>query len=364
MSITKSLFADYVNKYFGGVVKSFTEKWNGQRKAEEHLLPDMSTDEYSADMTFTSASLNHSVVAADVVALSSPLPLKQRGVISKFTGVIPKVGLKYSIGEKELSDLMVMGARGARENEIVKKIMNDVPNAIKGVDVRNEILFQQGLSTGVIAVEDDKNTGVAIRVDFGYKAENIKESTLPWGNTGYTPASDIAKIFSAAEADNNKIGVLLISKKYFDLFRSSEEGKLMSANFRQLTYTASTKLPQPTRQQMLDAMADEYGCEIRVVNTTCKVEKNGVQTSFKPWAQANIVGIPQMKIARVVYGTLVEEQRPVEGVSYEKSGNYTLVSKFAHNEPLEEFTAAQALCIPVIDDTDQIYLLKADQTEA
>lgn len=362
MSITKSLFAEYVDKYFPGVVKSYTEKWNGQRKEEQHLLPEMSTEEYSADMTFTSTSLNHSVVAADVVSLSSPLPLKQRGSIGKATGVIPKIGLKFSINEKELSDLMVMGARGAKEQEIVRKVLNDVPNAIKGVDVRNEILFEQGLSTGVIAVEDDKNTGVAIRLDFGYKAENIVSSTLPWGNAGYTPATDTAKMFAAADAAGNKIGVLLISKKYFDLFRSSEEGKLMSANFRQLTYTASTKLPQPSRQQMIDAMADEYGCEIVVVNTTCQYEKNGQKKSYKPWEQANVVGIPQKKIARVVYGTLVEEARPVDGVSYEKSGNYILVSKFAHNEPLEEFTAAQALCLPVIDDVDQIYLLKADQT--
>lgn len=359
MSLTKSIFAEFVDKYFGGVIGSYTEKFNDKRVKEGYLIPSMTTEEYSADLTFTSASLNHAQVAADVVALSSPLPLKSRGSISKFTGVIPKVGLKYSIGEKELSDLMVMGARGAKESEIVGKIMNEVPNVIEGVHIRNEILFEQGLSSGQILVGEDTNTGVGIRVDWGYKAENTFKPATPWGNTGYTPVTDVQQLFTKADADGNKIGVILMSKAYFDKFRNSEEGKLMNANFRQLNYTASTKLPTPTRQQMLDAMADEFGCAVKVVDNSYKYEKNGKRTSIKPWKQDAVVGIPQERIGRVVYGTLVEETHKVAGVSYEKSGSFILVSKFAHNEPLEEFTAGQALVIPVIDDVDQIYVLNA-----
>lgn len=364
MAITQTLFPEFVARYFDGVVKSFTEKWNNKKKEENFLINDMTRNEYSADLTFTSASLNHSIVAADVVALNSPLPLKSRGTISKMTGVIPKVGLKFSKNEKQISDLLVMGARGAKEKEIVAKVLDDVPAAIKGVDVRNEILFEQALSSGVISVGADENTGTEIRVDFGYKAENEAKPGVAWGQTGYAPVSDIRAMFTKAETAGNTISVLVMNKKSFDLLRNSEEGKLMSANFRQLTYTASTKLPTPTRQQMVDAMEDEFACSIRIVNTNLRVEKNGQVKPATAWKSGAVIGIPQTQCGRIVYGTLVEEQRPVAGVDYSKSGDFTLVSKFAHNEPLEEFTSAQALCIPVLDDVDQIYYLFSEDAMA
>lgn len=361
MSITNSLFVEYVDKYFAPVIKSYVEKWNEKKQKENYLVPSMTRNEFSADLTFSSASLNHSIVAADVVSLSSPLPLKSRGSISKVTGIIPKVGLKYSLNEKEIQDLLIMAQTGVKEGEIVKKLMDDATKCIEGVDMRNEILFQQALSEGVILVDEDTNTGEAIRVDFGYKDDHMFKVAAAWGQSGYTPQSDVQKMFTKADADGNTIAILMMSRKYFDLFRNSDEGKLMSANFRQLTYTAATKLPTPTRSQMIDAMKDEYGCDIKIVDTSVKVEVGGTTKSFKPWKEDAIVGIPSERVGRVVYGTLVEEKRPVNGVNYQKAGDFTLVSKFAHNEPLEEFTAGQALCIPVIDDVDQIYVLNASE---
>ena len=52
----------------------------------------------------------------------------------------------------------------------------------------------------------------------------------------------------------------------------------------------------------------------------------------------------------------------VAGVAYQKSG-FILVSEYSHNEPsLAEFTAAQALAMPVIDNGQNIYVLHADGT--
>ena len=41
----------------------------------------------------------------------------------------------------------------------------------------------------------------------------------------------------------------------------------------------------------------------------------------------------------------------------EKSGTHVLISKFGDTDPLVEYTAAQALCIPVIDGVNSIYRL-------
>lgn len=55
---------------------------------------------------------------------------------------------------------------------------------------------------------------------------------------------------------------------------------------------------------MLEALADEYGATFRIVDSSFRIEKpDGSYTSVKPWAEANIVGLPA-KRSRLVYGTL------------------------------------------------------------
>lgn len=137
-----SLFIEYIDKYFRLVIGKITEKINGKKTEEQLLHKTMLTEEYSADLTWGSTELNTSVVAADVVAMDSSLPLKKRDKISNASGVIPKIGIKFSKGEKAISDINVMRARGADETTVVGKIFDDAPKAIKGVDVRKEIMFQ------------------------------------------------------------------------------------------------------------------------------------------------------------------------------------------------------------------------------
>lgn len=362
-----SLFIEIVERFFRAVVGKITEKFNGSNKEQTLLHKTMLTEEYSADLSWGATELQHSIVAADVVALDSPLPLKSRGSFSNATGKLPKLGVKYRKGEKDISDINVMRARGTDDATIAAKIFEDAPKAVKAIDIRTEIMFLEGLSTGqTLVLDDENNTGTGVRVSFGYKPENIFHATkAAWGDKGYDPLADIEQMFDKASADSNSIGIVLLSKTYFNLLRSSVQGKKLVADFQGRIYLSTETLSQPSRQAMLDALADEYGCEFRIIDSTFRIEKrDGSFVSVKPWAEANIVGIPEEKVGRLVYGTLAEETNPVEGVLYEKSGSHILVSKYSKNDPLEEFTASQALCLPVIDGGDSIYLLKADGTSS
>ncbi len=155
----------------------------------------------------------------------------------------------------------------------------------------------------------------------------------------------------------------MLSKKYFNYFRNSSQGKRLAANYRNVSFDANTILPVPSRESMMEALADEYGAPFRVVDSAFKVEKaDGTRVSVKPWEEANIVALPGENVGRLVYGTLAEETNPVAGVNYQKSGSHILVAKFSKTDPLEEFTSAQALAIPVIDGVNGIYILHADGT--
>ena len=362
----ESLFLEFVAKYFPAVVGKITEKINDKKTEETLLHKTMLTEEYSADLTWGSTELGTAIVAADVVALDSSLPLKKRDKITTAIGTIPKLGMKFRKGEKDISDINVMIARGANEATVVSKIFSDAPKVIKGIDMRKEIMFQAALSTGVTLIEDDtdKNVGTGIRVAFGYKAANtFHAKTAKWSESTATPQDDVQQMFDKAEEDGNTIGLVLMTKKYFNYFRNSTQGKRLAARFLNQNYDANTILSVPSKQTFIDALADEYGCSFKVVNSSFRVEKpNGDRVTVKPWEEGNIVGVPSKIVGRLVYGTLAEETNPVNCVNYEKSGTHILISKYSKNDPLEEFTAGQALCFPVIDGVDGIYILHADGT--
>lgn len=206
-----SLFLEFIDKYFRLVIGKITEKINGKKAEEQLLHKTMLTEEYSADLTWGSTELSTSIVAADVVAMDSSLPLKKRDKIANASGTIPKIGIKFRKGEKTISDINVMQARGADEQTIVSKIFDDTPKAIKGVDVRKEIMFQQALSTGATLVNDDENTGTGVRVEFGYKPENMFHATkAKWGEADAVPQDDVQQLFDKAEEDGNSIGLVMI----------------------------------------------------------------------------------------------------------------------------------------------------------
>lgn len=357
-----TLFSGLVDKFFRAVVGKITERYNDKSKEQSLLHKTMLAEEYSADLTWGSTELNHSVVAADVVSLDSSLPLKRRGSLAVASGKLPKLGIKYSKGEKAISDINVMIARGTDEATVASKLFDDASKVIKAIDVRTEIMFLQALSTGQTLVEDADNVGTGIRVDFGYKPEHIFGCTATdWSAPDSTPQDDIQQLFDKANEDGNTIAHVFLSKRYFDFFRRSAQGRTLAATHLNQVVIDPALTPVPGCATFLEALADEYGATFHVVDAAFKVERpDGTTTAVRPWAEESIVGVPAEQVGRLVYGTLAEETNPVAAVDYQKSGSHILVSKYSTTDPLKEFTAGQSLCIPVIDGVDGIYVLHAD----
>ena len=61
---------------------------------------------------------------------------------------------------------------------------------------------------------------------------------------------------------------------------------------------------------------------------------------------------------------LVESTRPVPNVTYETADDFILVSKYSQTDPWREFTASQAMVVPVLNNVDRIYLLDSKQVQA
>ncbi len=88
-----------------------------------------------------------------------------------------------------------------------------------------------------------------------------------------------------------------------------------------------------------------------------RVEKSGVQETVKAFGGVRISFTCSTQVGAFVYGRLAEMTHKVNGVDYQTIDGYKLIAKFSQTHPLIEKTTGQAMCTPVIENPDEIYIL-------
>lgn len=358
--MNQSLFVQFI-AYFSALAKTIEEKVNGKKTELTYLYKTMLTEELSVDLQWKSLTVNSNIVAADIVALDSSLPLKKRDSFGTASGDIPKTGLKLQLSEKQMSDIDVLKARNVETSVLVEKIFDDTKKAIMGIHEKMEFIFLQGLSTGVGLVEDENNVGTGVRVDYGYLASNKFGATTVWSDTNAKPIDDIKRIVKAAKAKGNMIKILMMSDTTFDKLASNQqtrENYAFSQNF------VGSNIPTPDLEQVNAMMQRRFGLTIIVVDRTVTTERDSVRTVHTPWATDNVIFLTSPKVGKLAYGILAEETRKSPKVMYEKSGSFILLKKWSTEEPFSEFTSSQALAIPVINNVSSIYLMNCEEATA
>lgn len=348
-----SLFLKYILSFFP-ILKTLIEKINGKRKNEmTYLHKDTSILRrvYSTDNKWEADTVDTSYVAADYVAVDSPVPLKSRDKISTANGKLPKVGMKKFLKESDILALRLMEAQGGQTAEIRRKLAQDPVACNVGVDERNEYALLYGLSNGYVAVRDDDNPKELLRIKYQYLPEN--QLGINNVDTGITVA-DLKECIDRASNDGNTILIFWIGKAKFDELKKAQDARELVANYKGQTYDSNTKLPVPTASVFQEAFLDETGVSFRIINRTVRLEHDGVKKSVKPWNNDMIIGVCSQMIGALVYGQVAEATNRVPGVTYQQI-DYKLISQYSTTDPLRETTAVQAYCLPVIEDVDTIY---------
>lgn len=367
-----SLFVEFIAALWPKLNLYIKEKVNGQTNGESkltYLHKQMLNEVYSADQKWEGSSANTVYVAADVVALDSPLPTKSRPSIGTSNGKLPKIGMKKALSESDLTALDTMKAQlllleqAATPNEqaiarqkrlIINKLSNDSLTCSVGIDEKLEAAFLEGISNGVALVEDTDNVGTALRADYGYFASH----TFHLATKGELDHDDIEKVISAADADGNAIQYIMIALSKYNEMRKTQWARELVANYKGQTFDSNTKLPVPTATLFDEAFKDEFnGVEFIKVDRTILFEKNGKRTPKKPFNADHLIFLCNYNVGSLVYSTCAEANHPVAGVEYATVDTFKLISKYSVNDPLQEWTASQALALPVIEDVDQIYML-------
>lgn len=349
----ESLFIKYILSFFPKL-KTLIEKINGKRNNElTYLHKDTSILRrvYSTDNKWEADTVDTSYVAADYVAVDSPVPLKSRDKISTANGKLPKVGMKKFLKESEILALRLMEAQGGQVAEIRRKLAQDPVACSVGVDERNEYALLYGLSNGYVAVRDDDNPKELLRIKYQYLEDN--KFGINDVNEGLTVA-DLKECIERASNDGNSIVTFWIGKAMFDELKKAQDARELVANYKGQTYDSNTKLPVPTASMFQEAFLDETGVTFRIINRTVRLEQDGVKKSVKPWNNNMVIGVCSQMIGALVYGQVAEATNRVAGVTYQQI-DYKLISQYSTTDPLRETTAVQAYCLPVIEDVDTIY---------
>lgn len=351
----RSLYFEYIEKYFPKLVMGISEKINGTHEQPTYTHLGMLRKEYSVDGRWASIIGNHRRISADVVAMDSSLPLKKRGSLARAEGDIPKMGLELYLNEKQMSDIRAMIAMNMPEETILAKIFDDTGTVITAVEETIEELFLRGLSTGV-ALTSEENVGTGVRLNYGYLDENQFATDVLWSEAADAlPMNDLKKAVNRADELGYKIAHAYADDKAIDLFLNTLQVKQMFAFAQGF---AGENIQKPSLAQANTILSEEFGFTISKMDRTVVKQVDGQPIPVKPWKEGTIVFAVDNQVGSLVWTHLAEHSHPVEGVTYQSANDYTLVSKFRVNRPsLREYTTAQARVVPIITNVDRIYTL-------
>lgn len=359
----ESLFVKYVMSFFP-LLSILIEKINGKRNGTltyMHKDTNILKKVFSPDNKWESTSVNTTYVAADFVALDSPLPIKSRDGIASANGKLPKLGISKRLKESDITALNIMEAQGGNAARIRKKLADDPVACNVGLDELLEYSFLFGLCHGYVAMPDEDNPEALLRLNFGYFASHTFGATVK----GQISLEDIYHVINyASETDENTIIKIWISKTTFDALRQTRAARELVANYNGTTYTSATDLPVPTSKKFQEAFTDETEVEFVIINRSIKFEKNGKKTPVKPWNNNRLIFECNEQVGSLVYGQLAEATNKVEGVKYSLIDDFKLISKYSLTNPLREMTGGQAIAAPIIEDVDQIYVLDISEEKS
>jgi len=358
MATTISNFKDLIKKFFTGVAKKEYDKINGSKEEPKYLHDKMLTPEYSVDMTYSSISGNFTRVTADVVSFDSPVPLKSRGSIKSATGDIPKIGIGYTLNEKQMNTLRILRNMKGRATELAKKVFKDTNACIFGIKETLEEAHLIGFSSGITIIPDTTNVGTGIRINYNIPESNQFGAEAKWDSTDAKPIDDIKRVLSDAKDKGEYPDTIWMDSFGIDRLADNQQVKEMYAFG--LNFTGSN-IPSPDEEQLTKFLKKRLKLNLRVIDRSFIHEKDGKRTVTQGWTPNMVVFTTGENVGSLVYSTLAEVEFPQEGVAYAKPNEYILISKSGTTNPVSENTTGQALAIPVLQNVDSIFYLDTNE---
>jgi len=321
---------------------------------------------FTTQLTWASLSgSGGSPVMADVVEYNGTVPIKDRRVITKQSGDIPKIGMKRIMDEKDYNDYLTMKARAMADKNmsaLMDLVFDDVDAVYVGGLARTEHLCLQALSTGRVSLSETNNIGIVTKadVDFGVPTANKSGVSVNWSEAATAkPLANIEAKVKAARKKGYKIIQIVMDDTTFDQLVATDEAKSTFAAFRGVT----SQTMQFLQLKEINAFLNAHRLPpIKIVDSTVRFENaNHVKTEVTPWEAGRVAFLCEQKVGKVMHGPIAAEEATSlrkKVISYKKDHIY--ISKFSMDEPFEEVTKSQANAMPVFNDVDSLFLMRTD----
>lgn len=347
---------------FKAMMKAVELRVNGSKDPLQYTFTTELKKEFSADMTWNTGSIDNTVVTVDFVAMDSDLPLAKWDKLGVATGEVPKFGKKIVLSERLLSDIDNMIAKSADTATVAEKLFSGAVKLVSGVAETMQYRYDQGLSSGLMLVDDETNVGVGFRVNFKYLNANKFGVVLPWSDVNAKPLDDIKRVLKTAKAKGDTISILKMDDTTFDNFSRNTQVREQFAFYN--NYVGSVQNVPSLDLEKVNLMLknnSQFKVQIQIMDRTVTHERNGVRTTVPTWTPNKVVFLTSTKVGRLVWSKLAEATRPSKKVEYTFVDQYIMTKLWRDEEPFAENISVQGLALPIIDNVGSIYLLDAEE---
>lgn len=303
-------------------------------------------------------------VIADVISFDASAPQKTRETIGKISGDIPKTAVKRGMNESDYYEYqqLVRDAQGdADQLEILNLAFKDqdfVYNAIRG---RMEWWSMQLMSRGGFHLSAKNNNGVVTAefVGCGMPAKNKRKSSFDWSDAAKANGlQDIEDTVIAASEEGVTIRYLVMHTADFSLLKKQK------STFETLkSWVNTTSKMLVTKKLINEYLAEqEIPVQIVTVNPSVRIEDAAhKRRTVNPWERKRICFLEDLKVGDIQHGPIAaESSAALQKIALMIKQGFILITKWSELEPFKEWTKAEANAIPVVNDPEAVFILKAD----
>ncbi|WP_278960901.1 major capsid protein [Bacteroides pyogenes] len=303
-------------------------------------------------------------VVADVISYDASAPQKTREVIGKMSGDIPKTAVKRGMNESDWNEYQQL-SRDCNGDADLKVLLDlsfkDQDFVYNAVRARYEWWCMQLMSKGGYTLNSTNNNGVVTEefVGCGMPKANRKVAVKDWANADTADGlQDIEDVVVAASADGVSLRYIVMRTSDFSLLKKQK------STMEKVKGWINQKEKLTITKKVINEYlaAQENPVTIVVIDPSVRFEdKAHNRKTVNPWEEKRICFLEDLHVGDIQHGPIAAER----SAEYAKKAttlkkDFIFISKWSELEPFKEWTKAEANAIPVVNDPDAMYILKAD----
>lgn len=303
-------------------------------------------------------------VMADVISYDASAPQKTREVVGKMSGDIIKTAVKRGMNESDWNEYQQL-SRDCNGDDDLQDLLDlsfkDLDFVYNSVRARFEWWCMQLMSKAGFVLNSTNNNGIVTEefVGCGMPKANRKVAAKDWANASTADGlQDIEDVIVAAAADGVSLRYVIMRSDEFSLLKKQK------STMEKVKGWINQKDKLTITKKVINEYlaAQEKPVTIVVIDPSVRIEDEAhKRTTVNPWESRRVCFLEDLNVGDIQHGPIAAER----SAEYAKKAttlkkDFIFISKWSELEPFKEWTKAEANAIPVINDPDAMYILKAD----